>query len=453
MKMINNDLNEINRRKFLQKSSTVVAGAVLLNPLDLTAKPKAKMKLAMVGTGVRGGGMWGRDVLKSYSDVVEFVGLCDINQGRVNTVKANLNLTCPTFTDFEKMMKEIKPEWLIVTTVDATHHEFIIKGMEMGANIITEKPMTTDEQKCQAILEAEKRTGKKVVVTFNYRYSPHRQKIYELLRNDAIGKITSVDFHWYLDVRHGADYFRRWHRLKEKGGTLFVHKATHHFDLLNWWLESEPEEVFGYGSLDFYGKNGSLRSTNCRPCPHKGECQFYWDMTKNKELMALYAENEKYDGYLRDGCVFKEDIDIYDKMAAQIKYANGVQVSYSLTTYSPYEGYRIAFNGTKGRLEAWIQESQAVDMKDYDEINLWTSFGGLQTFKIPQSAGHGGGDERLKDKIFRYPNAADPYRQSAGTRDGAMSILVGIAARKSAETGKPVKIADLTELKPLAKRP
>lgn len=443
----------ISRRDFLQKSGLVVASGVLFPAFSTFGKPKAKMRVAMVGTGSRGASMWGRDVLKSYSDIVEFVGLCDINEGRVNTVKAGLGLSCPTFTDFEKMMKEVKPESLIVTTVDATHHEFIIKGMEMGANIITEKPMTTDEQKCQAILETERRTGKKVTVTFNYRYSPHRQKIYELLRSEVIGKVTSVDFHWYLDVYHGADYFRRWHGLKEKGGTLFVHKATHHFDLLNWWLDSEPEEVFGYGSLDFYGKNGAFRSTNCRPCPHKNQCQFHWDMTQSKELMALYAANEQYDGYLRDGCVFKEDINIYDKMAAQIKYANGVQVSYSLTTYSPYEGYRIAFNGTKGRLEAWIQENQSVDRKDYDELNLWTSFGGLQTIKIPQSDGHGGGDERLKDKIFRYPNAPDPYRQSAGTRDGAMSILVGIAARKSVETGKPIKIADLTELKPAPKRP
>ncbi len=64
--------------------------------------------------------------------------------------------------------------------------------------------------------------------------------------------------------------------------------------------------------------------------------------------MDLYVDNEHHDGYLRDGCVWSEEIDIYDKMAAQIQYANGVQVSYSCTTYSPYEGYRIAFNGTRG---------------------------------------------------------------------------------------------------------
>ena len=178
-----------------------------------------------------------------------------------------LGVKCPTYTDFDKMMRETKPDALIVTTVDATHNEFIVKGMEYGADIITEKPMTTDEEKCQQILDAERRTGKQVKVTFNYRYSPHRQKLYEMLRSGVIGKVEAVDFHWYLDVYHGADYFRRWHRLRQNSGSLLVHKATHHFDLLNWWLESDPEEVFAYGRLDFYGKNNDFRHTNCRPCP------------------------------------------------------------------------------------------------------------------------------------------------------------------------------------------
>ena len=169
--------------------------------------------------------------------------------------------------------------------------------------------------------------------------------------------------------------------------------------------------------------------------------------------MDLYVANEKHDGYLRDGCVWKEDINIYDKMAAQIKYANGVQVSYSLTTYSPYEGYRIAFNGTKGRLEAWIQESQPWETENYDEIRLTKNFGKSELIQVPHgTSGHGGGDARLKDKIFKTPEMPDPYRQSAGTRDGALSILVGIAARNSVESGKPIKIADLTSIKPQVNR-
>ncbi|SHL78428.1 Gfo/Idh/MocA family protein [Hymenobacter psychrotolerans] len=448
---MNQTLHDFSRRDFLQKSVLATAGLLTTGPLGVLAAPAAKKRrVAMVGTGHRGTGMWGTQLLKEHGDVIEFVGLCDSNKGRLETAKKMMGVSCPTFTDFELMMRRQKPDILLVTTVDSTHDEFIIKGMEMGADIVSEKPMTTDETKCQAILDAEKRTGKKVTVTFNYRYSPHRQKIYDLIRQGAIGTVTSVDFHWYLDNRHGADYFRRWHRLTEKSGSLWVHKASHHFDLLNWWLQSEPETVYAKGALENYGKNGPFRFSNCRPCPHKAQCPYYWDLTKDARLMALYAANEQHDGYLRDGCVYKEDVNIYDKMAATIGYANGVQVSYSLTAYSPYEGYRIAFNGTKGRIDAWIKESGAMKMEPYDEIMLARNFGPVEYIQVPQAEGHGGGDVLLRERIFRTPDAPDTWRQAAGSRDGAMAILVGIGARKSIASGQPVRIADLTTLRPQA---
>ncbi|MCB2377357.1 Gfo/Idh/MocA family oxidoreductase [Hymenobacter sp. BT635] len=440
------------RRTFLQTTGTALAGTLLTDNALAAALAGSRKRVAMVGTGHRGLGMWGTSVLKEFGNQIEFVGLCDINPGRVATGKKMLGVKCPTFTDFDQMMKQTKPELLIVTTVDSTHDEFIIKGMEYGADIVTEKPMTTDEQKCEAILQAEKRTGKTVMVTFNYRYSPHRQKIYELLRSGIIGTVTSADFHWYLDVYHGADYFRRWHRRRENSGSLLVHKASHHFDLLNWWLDSDPESVYGNGQLNFYGKNNSFRHTHCRPCPHKDKCQFYWDVTKDERLTKIYVDNEKYDGYHRDGCVWREDVDILDKMAVQIKYANSVQVSYSLTAYSPYEGYRISFNGTKGKIDAWIKEKQPWEAEKFDEIQVTTNFGKREMIQMSNTEeGHGGGDVRLRKQIFA-PDGKDPFRQAARSRDGALAVLVGIAARKSIDSGQPVKIADLTSLKPQVQR-
>lgn len=450
----------MNRRNFLSTASVAATGALLSSIPGISeakndkkngaALPKKK-RIALIGTGSRGTTMWGKTVIQNYSDLVEYVGLCDINPGRLEAAKQYMGATCPTFADFETMMKEVKPDVLIVTVNDNLHDHFIIRGLELGCDVITEKPMTTDEVKCQAILDAQKRTGKKIIVTFNYRYSPHRSKIWELIQQGEIGEVTSVDFHWYLDTSHGADYFRRWHRKREFGGSLWVHKATHHFDLLGWWLNSEPEEVFAYGSLDFYGKNGKQRGVNCRTCAHKDSCDFFWDVNKNAYYKMLYTDNEQNDGYLRDGCVFKEDIDIFDKMCASIKYANGVQVAYSLTTYSPYEGYRIAFNGTKGRIEAWIQESNPVYEADYDEIMITRNFGKRNFIRIAQGEGHGGGDKIMHDNIFKNVTV-DPFKQSAGVRDGAFSILTGVAARKSCDSGKPVKIKDLTDLVPQAKK-
>jgi len=471
----------MSRRNFLATSGAALAGSTLISPLDVRASYVSstpfttKNKLVMVGTGSRGTGMWGRSLLQRYPEKVEFVGLCDMNPGRVEVGKELVGANCPTYSDlknplasFEKMMNETKPDTVIVTTVDSTHDEYIVRGMELGANILTEKPMTTDEVKIQRILDAEKRTGKKTRVTFNYRYSPHRAKMYELLRAGEIGELTSVDFHWYLDTSHGADYFRRWHRLMEKGGSLWVHKASHHFDLLNWWIDSDPESVYALGALDFYGKNGKIRAENCRTCQNKAQCQFYWEIdrpltafqSEASGLRAprvnlnkrLYVDNEHYDGYFRDGCVFKNDINIYDKMAATIKYANGVQVSYSLTAYSPYEGYRIAFNGTKGRIDAWIEESKPISDRDFDEIILFKNFSRRQYIQVSSGgAGHGGGDNLLRDQIF-IPGTPDPLKQCAGSRDGAFACLIGIAARHSIASGQVVKIADLTSLKPLTQK-
>ncbi|MGB3005050.1 MAG: Gfo/Idh/MocA family oxidoreductase, partial [Chitinophagaceae bacterium] len=341
------------RRTFVKY--TAAAGAsLMLHPFSaIAAGSDKKIKLAQVGTGHRGTGFWGKDLIKNFIDKVEFTGLYDINPGRAAYAQQIYGGNIPLYNSFDEMLDKVQADYIIVTTVDATHDEFIVKALDKGFNVITEKPMTTDEIKCKQILDAEKRSGKKVIVAFNYRHSVHAMQLKELLAAERVGKITSVDFNWYLNVYHGSDYFRRWHGRMNKSGSLWVHKATHHFDLLNWWLNSEPVEVSAYGSLEHYGKNNAFWGTKCRGCEHKENCKFFWDITKDDRLMKLYPANEKYDGYVRDGCVWSNEIDIYDKMSAQIIYANGVTANYSLTAYSPYEGWQIAFNGMKGRIETW----------------------------------------------------------------------------------------------------
>jgi len=429
------------------------------------------IRAVLVGTGVRGTSFWGRSLVRDFSDVIEFVGLSDINPGRLEYAKAYMGVDCPTYTDFEEMLTATSPDLVIVTTKDSTHHEFIIRGLDMGCDVLTEKPMTTDEFKCQEILDAERRSGRKLIVGFNYRWGPYMTKIKELLQNGEIGKVTSVDFHWYLNTYHGASYFRRWHGLRQAGGTLWVHKATHHFDLLNWWIDSDPAEVFAYGDLEFYGSNNAFRSDKCRGCPHTDKCDFYWDITRSDRLMDLYVKNEHHDGYIRDACLWRPEINIYDKMSAQIKYADNTVVNYSLTTYSPFEGWKIAFNGTRGRIDAWLdipfiqgetisqEEMHRLEMSQDDDTmqtdpvilhKLWNKFE-VKNVTYPKG-GHGGGDSLLHNQIFRTPEKEDPYQRPAGVRDGAMSILIGIAARNSVESGRPVRIAELTDLEPRVRR-
>ncbi len=402
-----------------------------------------RRRVALVGTGHRGSGTWGDELLKGYSDYVEMVGLCDINSKRVEAAKRLIGTTAPTYTDLDRMLRERKPELLIVTTRDATHNEQIIKALEFGIDVLTEKPLTTDEVKCQQILDTEKRTGRKITVAFNYRYSPTARKMKELLMNNAIGRVTSVDFHWYLDTSHGADYFRRWHAYRRWSGSLYVHKATHHFDLVNWYLDAEPVEVSAMADLKHYGRNGSIRGENCRRCPHQKQCKFYRDISTDARLKALYIDCESEDGYFRDACVFRQDIDIFDTMTALVRYTNGALMSYSVHTFMPIEGYHLAFNGMNGRLELRQYERQPWKVPPVDEIRLTRNFGTTEIIPVQHGkGGHFGGDPALKDMLLK-PNMPDPYHQRASSRAGAMSILTGIAARKSVDTKQPVQIASL----------
>lgn len=435
---------KINRRNFV-KTATVAATVTLFAPAIVTAQSAPK-RYALVGTGHRGTGMWGKDLVTNYSNEIKFVGLCDKNVKRVEAGKKLIGADCPTFTNFDEMLNKTNPEMLMVTTVDSTHHEFITKALAKGIKVITEKPMVTEASQAQAVLDAEKKYKNDVIVTFNYRYSPKHQKIKEILRAGEIGKVTSVDFAWYLNTSHGADYFRRWHRLKSGGGSLWVHKATHHFDLINWWLDADPVEVSAYGKLNVYGKNGTFRGKNCRNCEHKSNCNFFWDLTKNDRLMKLYAECEDVDGYYRDGCVFREDCDIYDTMTAAVKYSNDVSMAYSLNAAMPFEGYRLAFNGTKGRLEIRDYEIQPWEQAEKSEMHLIRNFGKKEKVEVPTGVGgHAGGDNRLRDVIFKNANVPD-FLKVPSARAGAMSCLTGIAARTSIEQNRPVKISELIKL-------
>jgi len=399
-------------------------------------------RYALVGCGVRGISMFARPIAKYYGDAAQLAAVCDTNRTRMSACLRAAETDVPTFTDYNQMLREARPDIVIVTTPDYTHHDLIIRALEAGCDAITEKPMTIDAEKCRAILEAERRTGKQVTVTFNYRYSPQHQQIKRLLREGAIGDVLSVDFHWPLDYIHGADFFRRWHRRLENSGGLLVHKATHHFDLINWWLDSEPEQVFASGRRAFYGPTREARGERCHGCEHAGTCEFFMDMTKVEYMQTLYLDAESEDGYYRDRCVFADEIDIYDTMAATVKYANGAVLAYSMTAYAPWEGYTLAFNGTKGRLEVLFVE-RAPGREPGIEMTLHPLRRPAQRIEPDTGPGeHYGGDRLLRDHLFRGVDS-DPLGLQADSRAGAMSILTGVAANQSIATGNPVKVADL----------
>jgi len=427
-----------------------------------------KKKYVLIGTGGRCRcfieGIYG-----PHKDKSELLALCDMSQTRLDftnqMIKNELGgKLLPTYlhTDFEKMLDKHKPDCVIVTTVDRTHHEYMITAMRKGYDVLTEKPMTVDAEKVQALLDVQKETGKSIRVAFNYRYAPCHSQIKELILDGVVGEVTSIHFEWLLNTVHGADYYRRWHRNKINSGGLLVHKSTHHFDLVNFWISSEADEVFAYGDRLFYGKENAekrgvtkfyYRSADLTPKEIE-EDHFAINMAENPRLKGLYLDAEKDSGYIRDRSVFGDDIGIEDTMGVLVKYKNKVILTYSLNSYLPWEGYNVVINGTKGRIEYHAVEKVYINSggdSQNEGALLGRSIRICPLFEQPynidvviEPGGHAGGDPRMLSDIFDEPKITR-LNHLATHIDGAKSALIGIAANKSIATGLPVKPNDLVK--------
>jgi len=445
------------------------------------APSERKQKFAYVGTGGRVR-MFLDPIPECFSQEAEIVGLCDSSLVRASFHEERLRQqfgcgSIPVYNadEFGRMLHETKPDQVVVCTVDREHDRYIVESLRAGCDVVTEKPMTIDAARCNRILQAVEQSGKSVRVAFNYRWAAGASKVREVLASGVIGDIKQVNMEYLLNTSHGADYFRRWHSQKENSGGLLVHKATHHFDLINWWIDAIPAWVFAKGRLAFYGRENALKRGDgafTRYPRYLGECvgddPFAYSYARSllrdqvyEEALYLGAEEET--GYVRDQNVFRDGINIEDVMSVIVGYRSGVVLNYSLNAFSPYEGYRVSFTGDRGRIE--YEEWHGAHILGADTTGAEHTHHGryelrvFPHFKEPYSVriqriegGHGGGDPLLQEQIFSRRAPEDPLGRAAGHEQGAASILVGIAANQSMITGVPVTISDLVKLKPEAIR-
>ena len=438
-----------------------------------------RTRYAIVGTGARAG-MYIEAIIGEHADVAQLVAMLDVNPGRLDYYDRIIAQSAPGAESpvpaapdaLERVIAQERIDRVIVTSPDYTHAGMVVRALDAGADVVIEKPLTVSEEGSRAIAEAVARTGREVVMTFNYRYAPRNSAFKQVVASGAIGSPLSAHFEWVLDTAHGADYFRRWHRDKANSGGLLIHKASHHFDLVNWWIDDVPSRVFASGGLRFYGDVNARRDgrglaydRGTGAGTEAGD-PFALDLRNDKRLRELYLDNEGFDGYRRDQSVFSDGITIEDNLSLVVDYLGGASMSYSLNAHSPWEGYRIAVNGTLGRVElevvergevvldddgrtvidpsAVVDSSQAELLRPRGErILLQQHWGSPQEVPIPHGeGGHGGGDAILLRDVF-VGASDDPLGRAADYVDGVKAIAVGIAGNRSLSTGLPVLVDEL----------
>lgn len=441
----------------------------------------SKKRYVFVGTGGRAVSFL-EPMVTTYRDHNELLALCDVSATRMAYYNERLagwgHPTVPAWPAerFDEMVRTLKPDVVFVCTKDSTHHDYIVRALRAGCDVVTEKPMTIDDAKCRLILDTVRETGRRVRVAFNYRWGAYRTKVKQLISSGVIGDVKSVNLEYLLDTSHGADYFRRWHARMEDSGSLLVHKSTHHFDLVNWWIDAIPRQVFAYGDLAFYGRENALRRGDTALTAYdrytgtaSEQDPFRLDLTSTETFRRLYLEAEKDSGYIRDKNVFRPDITIHDSLSLNVRYRTGAVLTYALTCFSPREGMRVAFNGDRGRIEysefTGSHLNRGVPSGEFktedvpgaeaegEWIRVYPHFKPSYLVPVPPVTGpHGGADIVLNEQIFSPTPPPDTWKCTAGHEQGAASILVGIAGVKSIATNAPVNITDLVPLRPEAKR-
>jgi predicted dehydrogenase len=427
-----------------------------------------RTRYAVVGTGGRAL-MFTDAIAGPYAAWNELVALVDPSPTRMRFHTDRLRdvhgvVDVPTYAaeDFDAMVERERPDRVIVTTTDGVHHHYVIRAMELGCDVICEKPLTTTAEHARAIAEAVARTGRELRVTFNYRYAAAYTRVRELIAAGAVGRPTLVDLAWLLDTSHGADYFRRWHREREHSGGLLVHKASHHFDLVNWWIGARPTHVAAFGGLRFYGRDNAAERGESYDYdrytdePGAETDPFAFSLRQHPALTALYLDAEGDDGYVRDRNVFGEGVTIEDTAGLIARYDSGAVLSYSLVAYAPWEGLRLSITGDRGRIEledrhgSHVIRGQSIEELALEQAggqqSLWhyPMFGTPREVEIPAVTGsHGGGDELLLEDLFGADPPADPLGRAATLGDGVSALAVGLAANASIATAEVVEVAAL----------
>jgi predicted dehydrogenase len=447
-----------------------------------SANQTGRRRYAVVGTGSRAE-MYISALAHQYASTAAIVAWCDPNPRRMSyydEVLAASGHPAPARygpEQFAKLLATEQPDAVIVTSPDFTHPRYVAAALAAGRDAICEKPAATRVDSARHLADAARAADGTLTMTFNYRYMPRNSALREVIASGAIGTVTSVHFEWVLDTVHGADYFRRWHREKANSGGLLVHKASHHFDLVNWWIGDVPSTVYALGALRFYGSSAARgRGLGPRPArsagsPDLGRDPWALDLAATPVLRRLYLEAEGEDGYIRDRDVFSPGITIEDNMAVLVTYRSGAFLSYSLNAHSPWEGYRVSVNGDAGRAELEVVERgqdrfvadgdaasrPAVDpmvSRDNDTLDVddprpvggrllvqrhWEP---ARVVPIAEATGaHGGGDALMLESVFgRGESVPDPLGRRAGYVDGLASAAIGIAANESMLTGLPVDV-------------
>lgn len=389
------------------------------------------------------------------------VGVAEPIKSRNDRIKNRFNIPdCDCYDTWEKILDRPKfADFAVIATQDEMHFEPAMKAIELGYDLLLEKPVSPSPVECKLIAEAAEKKGVKVVVCHVLRYTPLFTKIKEIILSGEIGELVSVEALEPVGIKHMSHSFVRgaW-RNKEESCEMILAKSCHDMDLIQWLVGKPCKKVHSFGSLRYFTKANKPDGAPKRcidGCPHAKECIF--DTAKlyqgeNAEGSKWFKEaaagtanptEQEIEKSLRTTpygyCVFDSDNNVVDHQVVNMEFEDGITASFTMTAFTPDKrGREMRFFGTKGILEIFgkndyiymtryadstfqgPKEPIAIDVRRKEDKN-----------GIGITSGHGGGDSGIIDAIYyEFNNAYEGFSVSTA-RDSYLNHLISFAAEKS----------------------
>ena len=244
--------------------------------MDINESADRVLTVAVIGYGPRG--QTYTRIMKERPEQFRVVAGCDIRGNRLKNLQADFELPDgAVFADEDEFFAEKRADLLIVATQDRDHVRHALKGLELGCHILCEKPLTNDPKECKALLAAQKKAGRKVLVCHVLRYAPAYVKLKELLDAGTIGRIVTIEHTENVYFAHQAhSYVRGNWRRSEETSPMILAKCCHDMDLLQWFAGSPCETVSSLGDLRLFSAKNKPKgaAARCLQCPLEGECPF-----------------------------------------------------------------------------------------------------------------------------------------------------------------------------------
>ncbi len=373
------------------------------------------MKIGIIGYGNRINDMI--EEMNKLNNEVTVAAICDIRNDQIKEEFIKKGIELPHFyASSEELLKQVDLDGVLIGTRCSQHASYAAKVLTRSRlPLFLEKPVATNEQDLLQLKQAYEKYQNEIVVSFPLRLSPLVQLAKELLISDKIGAVAHVQA--YNNVPYGSVYFQSWYRDEQETGGLFLQKATHDFDYINYLLDQKPISICAMKSKQVF-KGNKPAGLTCEECTDKATCP-----------ESAFLKRQRGEEPKGEYCAFAVDTGNEDSGSAIIRYESGMHVNYSQNFIArrsaELRGARLI--GFKGTIEFDFTTSQ-LDVHLHHEPRK-------ETYKIDsKEKGHAGGDTKLAQNFLDLMQGKG--KSNSPLEAGLLSAWMCIKARESSETDR-----------------